>query len=85
MFDRSIIVRGAPLPHSPAIRGYAIVYREDQVNFCPGCGRSHWYIGRLMAECAYCGTALPLQDSQIQSNAGGHSRNRRYSGAAFAM
>jgi hypothetical protein len=68
---------GGPSPHRSALRGYGIVYRRDEVNFCPGCGRSHWYIGRLMAECAYCGTAIPLQDSELQSAAGGNSRNRR--------
>ena len=50
---------GQALPHDPARRGYHVVYRENQVNHCPGCGRSHWYIGRLSAECGFCGTALP--------------------------
>ena len=36
---------------------------RDQVNHCPGCGRSHWYIGRLSAECGFCGTALPLTEA----------------------
>jgi hypothetical protein len=44
-------------------RGYHIAYRENEVNHCPGCGRSHWHIGRLSAECAFCGTALPLVDT----------------------
>ena len=50
-------------PHDPTRRGYHIVYRENEVNRCPGCGRSHWYVGRLSAECGYCGTALPLADA----------------------
>jgi hypothetical protein len=33
------------------------------VNHCPGCGRSHWIIGRLSAECAFCSTALPLTEA----------------------
>ena len=41
-------------------RGYSVVYREDEVNHCPGCGRTHWYIGRLSAQCGFCETALPL-------------------------
>jgi len=49
--------------HDPSRRGYHIAYRENQVNHCPGCGRSHWYIGRLSAECGFCGTALPLTES----------------------
>ena len=56
-------------------RGYHIVYREHETNYCPGCGRTHWYIGRLSAECGFCGTALPLAEAYVQSSAGGHSRN----------
>lgn len=47
-------------PVSPSARGYHAVYRENEVNYCPGCGRTHWLIGRLSAECAFCATALPL-------------------------
>ena len=54
---------GRDLPSDPARRGYHVVYRENQVNHCPGCGRSHWYVGRLSAECGFCGTALPLVGS----------------------
>ena len=43
----------------PAKRGYHAVYRENQVNHCPGCGRTHWYVGRTLAECGFCATALP--------------------------
>ncbi len=50
---------GRDVAHDPVRRGYHVVYRENQVNHCPGCGRSHWYIGRLSAECGFCGTALP--------------------------
>jgi hypothetical protein len=41
--------------------GYTVLYHEDAVNHCPGCGKQHWLIGRLMAECAFCETALPLE------------------------
>ena len=47
----------------PAARGYHAVYRENQVNHCPGCGRTHWYVGRTLAECGFCATALPLSES----------------------
>jgi hypothetical protein len=40
--------------------GYRVAYRPQEVNHCPGCGKSHWMIGRMTAECAFCGTALPL-------------------------
>ncbi len=51
----------------PAKRGYHAVYRENQVNHCPGCGRTHWYVGRSLAECGFCATALPLAESFRQS------------------
>ena len=50
-------------------RGHHVAYRRNEVNYCPGCGRSHWYIGRLSAECGFCGTALPLVD-KIQTGVG---------------
>ncbi|MCY7397883.1 MAG: hypothetical protein LH466_03460 [Sphingomonas bacterium] len=53
----------------PAKRGYHAVYRENQVNHCPGCGRTHWYVGRTLAECGFCATALPLAESFRQPNA----------------
>lgn len=43
-------------------RGYVLTYRQGQPNCCPGCGGEQWHIGRQMAECAYCATALPLAD-----------------------
>lgn len=46
-------------------RGYGIVYHEHETNHCPGCGRSHWYVGRTMAECAFCTTALPLENAAL--------------------
>lgn len=50
-----------PIAVRPPERGYHIVYREHEVNHCPGCGRTHWYVGRTMAECGFCATALPLE------------------------
>lgn len=43
-----------------ALSGYRVAYRAQETNHCPGCGKSHWIIGRLTAESAFCGTALPL-------------------------
>lgn len=45
--------------------GYRITYRMDEVNHCPGCGRTHWLIGRATAECAFCGTAVPLEGGHL--------------------
>jgi hypothetical protein len=57
-------------------RGYHIVYREQETNYCPGCGRTHWYIGRVSAECGFCSTALPLATASSRG-AGTHSRGHR--------
>ena len=66
MLNTNRAVRGQ---FDPALRGYHAVYRENEVNHCPGCGRTHWYLGRALAECAFCSTALPLQEAYGQ----GHS------------
>ena len=49
-----------------AKRGHHIVYRANESNHCPGCGRSHWLIGRVTAECGFCGTAVPLAETARQ-------------------
>ena len=56
------------MTHDPAGRGYHAVYREHQVNHCPGCGRTHWLIGRVSAECAFCSTSLPLAEASMRSH-----------------
>jgi hypothetical protein len=42
-------------------RGYVILYRHGQVNHCPACSKTHWWIGNRSAQCAFCDTALDLQ------------------------
>jgi len=49
-----------------AKRGHHIIYRANEANHCPGCGRSQWIIGRSTAECAFCGTAMPLAETSWQ-------------------
>jgi hypothetical protein len=44
-------------------RGHHVVYRANEMNRCPGCGRAHWHVGRQTAECGFCGTAVPLADA----------------------
>lgn len=58
-----------------AKRGHHVVYRNNSANHCPGCGRSQWYIGRVTAECGFCGTAVPLAEarSDYRSTANGAS------------
>lgn len=50
-------------PFNPAAFGYHATYRDGERNHCPGCGREHWFVGRTTAECAFCGTALPLRET----------------------
>ena len=52
---------------NPSSRGYHAVYRAGEINHCPGCGRTHWIIGRMSAECAFCSTALPLAEATMRS------------------
>jgi hypothetical protein len=63
-------------PHDPQARGYCVVYHEDEVNHCPGCGRTQWYVGRVSAECGFCATALPLASASARGP-GTHSRGWR--------
>jgi hypothetical protein len=59
--------RASPsLASAVAKRGHHILYRANEANHCPGCGRSHWYIGRMSAECGFCGTAVPLAETARQ-------------------
>ena len=66
-------------PIDPAARGYLAVYRENETNYCPGCGRTHWLIGRTSAECAFCATAIPF-DLSLSRAAGRPSIERRGKG-----
>lgn len=69
----------------PAARGYHAVYRENEVNHCPGCGRTHWYVGRTLAECGFCATALPLAESfRYAATAHVTGRSRPIERSAFA-
>ena len=48
----------------PSARGHHVVYRLNESNRCPGCGRAQWHVGRVTAECAFCGTAVALAEAQ---------------------
>ena len=56
-------------------RGHHIVYRANEANHCPGCGRSQWYVGRVSAECGFCGTAVPLAETSRQETQHVERRN----------
>ena len=59
-----------------AKRGHHIVYRANADNHCPGCGRSQWYIGRVTAECGFCGTAVPLAEAMLDDSTSPATRTR---------
>jgi hypothetical protein len=64
MADVLVYERAAPsFAAGLAKRGHHIVYRANASNHCPGCGRSQWYVGRVSAECGFCGTAVPLAEA----------------------
>jgi hypothetical protein len=67
MINGIITREGESFAHNPLLRGYHAVYREHEVNHCPACGRTHWYVGRVSAECGFCATALPLDGSGRRS------------------
>lgn len=47
-----------------ASRGYQVTFRSGEKTACPGCGRSQWIVGRMLAECVFCGTALPIDKAR---------------------
>lgn len=51
--------------HDFLSRPFSLVYRPDTVNHCPGCTHTNWLIGRMVAECGFCGTVLPLRNSPL--------------------
>ena len=53
-------VTGSSQPINPVHWGYKIMYHPGEQNRCPGCGHSNWHVGRVTAQCAFCGTALAL-------------------------
>jgi PilZ domain-containing protein len=59
-----------------AKRGHHIVYRANADNHCPGCGRSQWYIGRVSAECGFCGAAVPLAEARLDDSPSPPTRSR---------
>lgn len=65
MPDVVLYERATSFPDSLALRGHHIVYRANSSNHCPGCGRSQWYVGRVSAECGFCGTAIALAEARL--------------------
>jgi uncharacterized protein (DUF983 family) len=41
-------------------RGYIHIYRAGSENACPSCGRHQWFVGRIVATCAFCDANIPI-------------------------
>ncbi len=65
-----------------AARGHHVVYRSNETNRCPGCGRANWYVGRITAECSFCGTAIVLAETELWAD--GKVEASRYASAPLA-
>lgn len=63
----SALTHVAIIPGARPDRGNHVAYHQGEVNHCPGCGRSNWYVGRMNAECAFCATAIPIAAKGTQS------------------
>lgn len=37
-----------------------LTYKPGTLTHCPTCAGTQWLVGRTMAQCAYCDTAMPL-------------------------
>lgn len=61
MNAHSSIPQSGPAP--ARARGYQVLFHAGETNHCPGCHGTNWLVGRVMAECARCGTALPLAEA----------------------
>ena len=57
---RAVATQPFTLADHLRLRQFRPVYHPDVINHCPGCGRTHWWIGRITAECAHCDTALMI-------------------------
>ena len=42
-----------------------LLFRPGEENSCPDCGAAHRLIGRAMAECGACRSALPLTQVKL--------------------
>lgn len=83
MTDVLLFERASPsFAAALAKRGHHIVYRANEANHCPGCGRSQWYVGRMSAECGFCGTAVPLAETSRQEAARPSATQRNTSTSA---
>src|SRR4051812_44390364 len=62
VFERAAPTFAAGLPK----RGPPIVFRGHASHHRPRRGRPPSYVGRIRAECGFCGTAVPLAETAAQ-------------------
>lgn len=61
-----------PMAFDRVNMGFRPLYRDGERNHCPACGGSNWIIGRILAECGFCATALPLDHISTNYQACSH-------------
>lgn len=59
---------------APGLGTFHEVFRAGERNICPGCGGTHWHVGRTMAECPKCETALPILSALAELSAPSRGR-----------
>ncbi len=64
------LVHSKPDPTVHLRTGYAPSYRIGQANHCPYCSGTSFTVGRVNAECARCGGALPIAGNRVAGEAG---------------
>jgi hypothetical protein len=50
-------------PAPPSARGLVPLWRSG--DRCPGCGGQNWWVGRVMAQCGRCDTALVKAEREM--------------------
>lgn len=56
-----------PTSTAPSAHSAIFTFYPGETNRCPGCGRTHWYVGRTTAECGFCAAVLMIKDSSTSS------------------
>jgi hypothetical protein len=49
--------------------GRVPLFHPGERNRCPGCSHSNWHVGRVLAECGFCGLAMAIAAPGIEREA----------------
>ena len=59
--------RTGQVPWAKPNGAFVPTYWMGRHNSCPACTRSNWWIGRLSAECGFCGATLPIASPAVHT------------------